>query len=242
MRSPAHSIFVPTTDSPGSTILRIAAILGLFLGKVSSRASADPLVEYSIGNPSPEEQLIVELANRLRTDPVGEGKRLRYTDDPDLLAAYAARNVDMAMYETEMAVLSPVPPLAVNAKLSAGASTHVLDMLNNAFQGHTGSDGSSAGDRITAQGYTWGRWSENVYAYALSPLHLHAGFVVDWGNGPGGMQDPRAHRNGLMDPNVREIGIARIVGSNGSVGPEIVDQVLASQLQSSPVYYGCRLL
>ena len=74
-----------------------------------------------------------------------------------------------------------------------------------------------------------------MYAYALSPLHLHAGFVVDWGVGPGGMQDPRGHRIAIMDAAVREIGISRLVGSNGDVGPEVVEQVLATE-QGSPTF------
>ena len=91
------------------------------------------------------------------------------------------------MFEAEMAAYPPVPPLAVNSRLTAAALVHSGDMLNNAFQGHTGTDGSSAGDRITKLGYKWARWSENVYAYAESPLHSHAGFVIrlgprDWRN------------------------------------------------------------
>ncbi|MCB1096980.1 MAG: CAP domain-containing protein [Verrucomicrobiae bacterium] len=195
-------------------------------------------MEYSIGNPSAEEQYIVELVNRTRMNPANEGKILRASTDPDLLTAYSTRNVDLAMFEAEMAAFSPVPPLAVNGRLSEGSLAHTTDMLNNAFQGHAGSDGSSAGDRISRAGYNWGRWSENVYSYALSPLHLHAGFVVDWGVGPGGMQDPRAHRVGIMGPEVREIGISRLVGTNGDVGPEIVEQVLATEQGSSTFITG----
>jgi hypothetical protein len=200
-----------------------------------SDSYGDPLNEYSIGNPSAEEQYIVELVNRTRMNPANEGKILRASKDPDLLTAYEVRNVNLAMYESEMAAYSPVPPVAINARLSEGSLVHTRDMLNNAFQGHTGTDGSSAGDRITRKGYKWARWRENVYSYALSPLHLHAGFVVDWGAGPGGMQDPRGHRVGIMDPAVSEIGISRLVGSNGDVGPEIVEQVLAAE-QGSPMF------
>ena len=112
----------------------------------------DPLVEYSIGNPSAEEQYIVELINRTRMNPANEGKILRASTDPDLLTAYQTRAVNLAMFESEMAAFSPVPPVAINARLSEGSLIHTMDMLNNAFQGHTGSDGSSAGDRITRRG------------------------------------------------------------------------------------------
>lgn len=211
--------------------------LGVLLA-FSASSAADPLVEYSIGNPSAEEQYIIELVNRTRMDPAGEGDRLRNSTDPDLRAAYITWNVDLAMYESEMAGYPAVPPLAVNPKLSAGALVHAADMFNQAFQGHEGSDGSSAGDRITRQGYKWARWSENVYSYSLSPLHLHAGFVVDWGRGSGGMQDPRAHRDGLLEAGVREIGVSRIVGTNGEVGPEVVDQVLATEQGTNPFITG----
>lgn len=208
---------------------------------ISMLDSHADLEEYSVGNLSAEEWYIVELVNRTRMDPAGEGERLRYSLDADLRAAYITWGVDLALFESEMAAFAPVPPLAVNAELTAGALIHATDMLNAGFQGHQGSDGSSAGDRIARQGYEWARWSENVYSYSLSPLHLHSGFIVDWGGGDsatGGMQDPRAHRDALMVSEVREIGVGRVVGMNGDVGPEVVDQVMATEQGTAPFITG----
>ena len=199
------------------------------MAALSPKAYASTLTEYSIGNPTAEEQYYVELINRTRADPAGEGVRLSGSNDPDLISAFEIRSVDLAMFRSEMAALSSAPPVAPNGMLSAAARLHSLDQLANAFQGHTGSNGSNAGDRITAQGYTWSRWSENVYAYSKSPFHGHAAFVVDWGTGgTGGMQDPRAHRESIMQPEVRELGVGNMIDSNGGVGPEVVTQVFAT--------------
>src|SRR6476620_15457 len=43
-------------------------------------------VTYSIGDPTPEEQLYVEFINRARANPPAEGLRLAQTTDPDILA------------------------------------------------------------------------------------------------------------------------------------------------------------
>ena len=53
-----------------------------------STGYAEPLTEYSIGNPSSEEQYIVERINRTRMDPKGEAHSLRHSSDPSLTGAF----------------------------------------------------------------------------------------------------------------------------------------------------------
>jgi hypothetical protein len=209
-------------------------IAGVVLVCSKTTGNGSGLTEYSIGNPTAEEQYYVERTNRARMDPAGEADSLIHSMDPDLVAAYVTWKVDLDMFRSEMGALGSLPPLAPNAKLMVGARFHSIDQLNNAFQGHLGSDGRNAGDRITGESYIWDRWSENVYSYALSPLHGHAGFVVDWGrNGKGGMQDPRAHRDSIMLKDIREIGVGHTVGTNGNVGPEVVTQIVAREQRTA---------
>src|SRR5690606_19113896 len=57
-----------------------------------------------------------------------------------------------------------VGKLAWNCQLQQAAITHSEDMAANDFFDHTGSDGSSVGDRITRTGYLWSRAGENLAA------------------------------------------------------------------------------
>ncbi|TYZ66424.1 hypothetical protein PybrP1_010305 [[Pythium] brassicae (nom. inval.)] len=56
------------------------------------------------------------------------------------------------------------PPLCINKKLQAAAQQHSDDMANNNFMSHTGSNGSTMSNRITAQDFGWSAIAENVAA------------------------------------------------------------------------------
>jgi hypothetical protein len=190
------------------------------------------------GDPTDEEQLYLELINRARANPVAEAVRLAATTDPDVRNAYTFFNVDLNKFQTDLASLPPTPPLAMNAQLLAAARAHARDMATNAFQGHIGTDGTNPGDRITRAGYLWSTYGENVYAYAKSVFHGYAGFEVDWGNGPGGMQDPPGHRLNIHHAAFREVGIGVVNLTNAAVGPQVVTQDFATRQGATPLITG----
>jgi hypothetical protein len=193
---------------------------------------------YSIGNPTDEEQLYLELINRARANPAAEAQRLRNVTDPEILSAYTYFAVDLDLMVSQFATLSPAPPLSMNASLLAAARLHSQDMFTNKFQGHTGSNGSNPGGRISAQGFAWQTYGENVFASAQSVLHGHAGFEVDWGYGPGGMQSPPGHRQSIHNASFREVGVGLMNGVNGNVGPQLVTQDLATRFNGAPFVTG----
>ncbi|MEW2619279.1 CAP domain-containing protein [Streptomyces sp. NPDC048106] len=87
-------------------------------------------------------------------------------------------------------------PLTLNAKLTKAAQDHSADMAAHQNMSHTGSDGSDPGTRITAAGYTWSAYGENV-AYGYST----AGEVMaGWMASPG-------HRANILDCGFQEIGV-----------------------------------
>ncbi len=198
---------------------------------------ASPAV-YSIGEPTDEEQLYVEFINRARGDPMGEAERLASTTDADILRAYSSFGVDLDQMRSQFAAISPQAPVSINARLTEAARRHSADMLQNAFQGHNGSEGSTPPQRIEDAGYDWSAYGENVYASAVSVPYGHAGFEVDWGPGPGGMQDPPGHRESIHSPLFREIGVGVVEGTNGSVGPQIVTQDFADGRGTTPFVTG----
>ncbi len=99
----------------------------------------------------------------------------------------------------------PAPALGWNEKLGRAAARHANDMASQDFLGHTGSDGSTAAGRISAEGYEWSAIGENVAAGQSSPGQVVAG----WLSSPG-------HCANIMNPDYLHMGIARAEG--GSYG------------------------
>ena len=211
--------------------LLIVALLAIH----SLQAGAQTL--YPFGNPTADEQLYIELINRARANPAAEGARLAAITDPAVLEAYTYYKVNLAKMQTEFNLIGPLPPVAPNAKLTTAARGHSLWMLNTAIQSHDETNPSNnAGQRLTAAGYIWSSYGENIFAYSKDPAHGHAGFEVDWGLGPDGMQTPRGHRDTIHSSLFREIGVGVLLGRNGTVGPEIVTQDFGTQTTAG--YFG----
>jgi uncharacterized protein YkwD len=94
------------------------------------------------------------------------------------------------------------PSLSWNAALTQASLVHSDDMMAGNFFSHTGSNGSSAGDRATAAGYAWSAWGENIAAGQTTV----AGVVAAWMASPG-------HCANIMNATLRDIGLACVAGS-----------------------------
>jgi hypothetical protein len=195
---------------------------------------------YSIGDPTPEEQLYLEYINRARANPIGEAELFRTTTDAIVLSQYAGFQLDLNLMTSQFGLIAPAAPVSLNPKLSAAARRHSNDMLAHEFQGHSGTDGSNFGERITAENYLWSAIGENVFSRAHSVWHGHAAFDVDWGGdaSTGGMQKPPGHRNTIHNAEFTEVGIAVIKGTNGTVGPQVVTQDFARPRTVTPFFTG----
>ncbi|POX45117.1 CAP domain-containing protein [Streptomyces sp. Ru72] len=87
-------------------------------------------------------------------------------------------------------------PLTVNSKLTKAAQAHSADMAAHQNMSHTGSDGSSPGDRITSAGYSWSSYGENIaYGYSTPESVMAA-----WMASPG-------HKRNILDCGFKEIGV-----------------------------------
>jgi uncharacterized protein YkwD len=60
--------------------------------------------------------------------------------------------------------MPPVPPLTLNGTISRASDAYAVDMATHNYFGHTGRDGSDPGNRLTAAGYSWSAWAENIAA------------------------------------------------------------------------------
>jgi uncharacterized protein YkwD len=96
----------------------------------------------------------------------------------------------------------PVATLAWNDPLTQASLVHSDDMVARNFFSHTGSNGSSAGDRATAAGYPWRTWGENIAAGQPTV----ASVVDAWMKSDG-------HCANIMNASMRDIGLACVSGS-----------------------------
>jgi uncharacterized protein YkwD len=87
-------------------------------------------------------------------------------------------------------------PLTMDARLRAAAEGHSQDMALNDFFDHTGSDGSTVGTRVSAQGYSWSWVAENIAAGYPSPESVVAGWMASSG-----------HRANILNCNFVHIGV-----------------------------------
>ncbi|MEU9351047.1 CAP domain-containing protein [Streptomyces griseoloalbus] len=104
-----------------------------------------------------------------------------------------AKVVELVNAERAKAGCSPVK---ANSTLTEAAQKHSEDMAASGSMSHTGSDGSSPGDRITRAGYDWSTYGENVaYGYS-TPEQVMAGWMAS----PG-------HKENIVNCAFKEIGV-----------------------------------
>jgi hypothetical protein len=158
---------------------------------------------YDHGDPTAEEQLMLELVNRARANPSGEAARFGI----DLNEGLTGDPISAA----------PKPPLAFNPQLIEAARAHSQWMLDQDVFAHVETNGSDPGSRMRAAGYAFiGNWTygENLAwrgttgTLLLGPTVAkeHEDLFVD--------EDipDRGHRRNLMNAAFREIGIGALPG------------------------------
>lgn len=103
-------------------------------------------------------------------------------------------------------------PVQLELRLNDAAEDHSTWMLQQDVFSHTGSGGSSAGDRMANAGFVFSgswRWSENI---AWQSERGEAGLeddVVDLHNA---LMNSPGHRANILDPNVTVVGIGIELG------------------------------
>lgn len=186
-------------------------------------------------DPTPNEQYMLEILNRMRMNPAAElglmttslGTPARSANS-DVDSALRFFNVSGPTLADQWAELSAAPPLAWNANLYNAAEFHNGQMIAADEQSHQVEGEPDLGQRATNAGYAnWTNLGESVYAFARSVDHGHAGFAIDWGTEPTGIQDPPGHRNTMMNAGFREVGIrVQEIGNvaGRDVGPMVITQ------------------
>jgi uncharacterized protein YkwD len=102
---------------------------------------------------------------------------------------------------------APVPALAWEGRLTAAAYTHSLDMATQNYFAHTGPDGRTVAERVSAAGYDWRAVGENL---AGGPTSVQA--AVD-----GWMASPD-HCANTMNPVYVHVGVACAANAGTTYG------------------------
>ncbi|WP_435971642.1 sigma-70 family RNA polymerase sigma factor [Streptomyces sp. Qhu_M48] len=97
-------------------------------------------------------------------------------------------------------------PLRIDPRLTEAARGYARDMAARGYYGHASPEGEAADSRITAAGYDWSAWAENLDRGANDPAIV----VDDWTDGAG-------HERNMLDCRYRDTGVASAPGPDGTV-------------------------
>lgn len=142
---------------------------------------------------SVNEQLMLELVNRARLDPLGEARRFGIDLNKDL--APGTLNG------------TPKPPLAPNNKLVDAARAHSQYMLDHDKFAHEGIGDGTPSTRIKAAGYTFpngGSLGENIAINGTSGVANETDFTFA---NHEGLFKSAPHRENILSTSFRELGI-----------------------------------
>ena len=217
--------------------------------KYSFEASAtSPSTEWTLHktndnqHPNGDEQQMLWLINRARSDPAEEGLWLATSSNPDVQEGRDFFQVDTETLQQEFALISPSPPAAFDRRLYLAAYEHSLDLINRDAQDHVNQFA-----RIEKYGFSYTQARGNVFSYADSALNAHAALNIDWGPGDGtGMQPGRGHRKAIMsvDGDYTNAGLAAIPDTSPTtnVGPLVVTQNFCQANTSQTDHYNVFLV
>jgi len=138
------------------------------------------------------EQYMLELINRARSNPAAEASR------------YGVELND-GVAPADTISTAPKQPLAPHQGLITAAVQHTLDMLNHDYFSHTSQGtGTTFSTRVTNQGYVWNLVAENIgYAAKTASVsettyinEIHEGLIKSSG-----------HRENIMLTDLEEVGV-----------------------------------
>ncbi|MFB7340941.1 CAP domain-containing protein [Streptomyces hydrogenans] len=95
-------------------------------------------------------------------------------------------------------------PLRTETRLARAAQGHADDMAARDYYAHDSPEGRDGGDRISATGYSWSAWGENIHKGPKTPERA----MDDWMDSP-------AHRANILNCSFRDIGVGVALTADG---------------------------
>jgi len=165
--------------------------------------AAEPTLEWIYhktsdgSHPDGNEQEMLWLTNRARSNPTAEGIFLSNTGDPSVKNAIRYFGVDLEVLRDEFSETHPRQPAAFDRHIYLGSLAHSLDLIERDAQDH-----NDQFNKVKDAGFSYNSAGASVFSFTKSALYGHAGFNIDWGGDGGsgdGMQPGRGHRRSLIN-------------------------------------------
>jgi uncharacterized protein YkwD len=115
-----------------------------------------------------------------------------------------ANEQEMVKLHNQARSQNGVGELCVDSRLVKAARLHAEDMIDKDYFSHTSQDGRSAGGRISAQGYKWAAYGENI-SYGSGSYGTPQNVFDRWMNSDG-------HRSNIVSTKFKDVGIGEAVG------------------------------
>ncbi|MBK0397614.1 hypothetical protein H0I76_00290 [Limibaculum sp. M0105] len=176
--------------------------------------------------PTAEEQLLIELINRARLDPVAEAERYGISLDDGL--------------DPGTISLTPKDPLAVSLALNDAAYQHSVWMLEADVFSHVGEGGSRISDRAAAVDYSWRQLGENLsWIGTTGPLVNSAALIEQHHRN---LFLSSGHRANMLNEAYVELGVGQALGKftlNGTVfNASMLSEMFASPSSGARFFTG----
>ncbi|MEU6932440.1 CAP domain-containing protein [Streptomyces sp. NPDC046374] len=185
--------FRAVVTAAGAVAAALTVTTGVYVATLGTPADAGTRL-YAAGSaaplpvaPAPSE----ETQRRARAVPAAAGTAAQYVDQILGLANAERRKAGCE-------------PLRSDGKLRTAAQRHADDMSDRDYYAHDTPEGRGPGDRITAAGYDWSTWGENIFRGPHTPAEA----VDGWMNSEG-------HRKNILNCAFREMGVGVNLTSNG---------------------------
>jgi hypothetical protein len=180
-----------------TTIIKIISILLL---TVSLLGGTGGVVSAAEGLPSLQEEVLLELINQARQNPLGVAASMGM--DPEKILK--------DLPELEKILKEGLPPVTFNPTLYGVASAHTLDMFANSYYSHVSPDGRGYEARIRDAGYPAGATGESLgmlaFANFIDPKDA-ARFLFEYMFRD--ELDPlRTEKRNILDPLLKEVGVS----------------------------------
>ncbi|MGW0659047.1 sigma-70 family RNA polymerase sigma factor [Streptodolium elevatio] len=102
-------------------------------------------------------------------------------------------------------------PVRLDPKLHSAAQKHAQDMAARRYFDHQAPDGTGPGDRITAAGYRWSAWAENLHQGPTAAPSA----VTTW-------MDSSVHRKNMLDCDLTQMGVGTASGPRGMLWTQVL--------------------
>jgi uncharacterized protein YkwD len=182
-------------QSVGSKLKSPPAVSAPRAALISAREQATiDEINLARANPSAYSKFLEEFKQYYR------GREIHYADGSVLVTNEGVGTLDEAI--AFMRSLKPSLPLELRKGMVLAAKDHLNDMVKTGRSGHKGSDGSTAGDRMSRYGDWTDSLGEDIVYFSRSAREDVISLIIDDGT------STRGHRKNIFKSDFHVIGIA----------------------------------